>query len=337
MPAELDVYRDWLGIRETRRPLDYYTLLRLKTFEDDPVRIRQHYRKLNAHVRKFAAGDFSEQSQDLLNELAKAMLCLTDARRKAEYDASLGRADAGVGKRRTVEQILLLRKVIDQEQLEKARRYAEAVGLEMHDALLQQKLARPEVVMQVYAESLGLPYIDLADVGVDPVLAPRVPAILARQHSCAPVMVDDGQALMASPQPLSPDVEDELRLRLGMPVRTVLCTTAGINAAIAEYYSREAAAAEMAAGGGHAPAKPAAASADGGPPDEGAAANARAEQRRRAMMALMAFNLTFVATMIYQFVFRMPPPTMLPALGTALVLAAPVALTVFAGLTLTGK
>ena len=67
MAQELDVYRQWLGITETQRPLNYYQLLRLKTFEDDVAKIRAHYRKLNAHVRKFAAGDYAEASQDLLN------------------------------------------------------------------------------------------------------------------------------------------------------------------------------------------------------------------------------------------------------------------------------
>ena len=56
--ATLDVYRDWLGIKEAERPLNHYQLLRLKKFEDDPEKIRGHYRKLNAHVRKYAAGQY---------------------------------------------------------------------------------------------------------------------------------------------------------------------------------------------------------------------------------------------------------------------------------------
>ena len=55
MPAKIDVYKEWLGIAETARPLNYYQLLRLKTFEDDAIRIAAHYRKMNAHVRKYAA------------------------------------------------------------------------------------------------------------------------------------------------------------------------------------------------------------------------------------------------------------------------------------------
>ncbi len=45
---------------------------------------------------------------------------------------------------------------------------------------------------------------------------------------------------MASPNPLDPDVEEELRLRFNMPVRTVLCTPASINEAIAKYLPRDA-------------------------------------------------------------------------------------------------
>ena len=255
MSTTLDPYREWLGITETARPLNHYQLLRLKKFEDDPAKVREHYRKMNAHVRKFAAGEFAKQSQDLLNELAKAMLCLTDAARKGEYDASLGRADRGPGKRRTLEQILLAQKVIDANQLAKARAYANAIGLEVRDAIVQQKLARPDVVMPAYAESLGLPYLDLADIAFDESLVRQVPAVLARQHSCAPVMVDDKHLLVASPNMLDPNVEEELRLRFGKPVRLVLCTPASINSVIERHYPREAAAAEMASGTANPPTK----------------------------------------------------------------------------------
>src|SRR5262245_25925497 len=108
MTKTLDVYRDWLKIAETARPLNHYQLLRLKPFEDNTAKVREHYRAMNTHVRKFAAGEFAKQSQDLLNELARAMLCLTDKQRKLEYDASLGRKDAKAGpKGQSFEQLLL--------------------------------------------------------------------------------------------------------------------------------------------------------------------------------------------------------------------------------------
>ena len=139
-----------------RRPLTHYQLLRLKKFEDDPAKIREHYRKMNAHVRKFATGEFAEQSQELLNELAKSMLCLTDTRRKGEYDASLGRPKPASARKQTMEEILIGRKIIDAAGLEKARNLAKAINVEIRDAVMQQKMVKPDVVMTAYAESIGL-------------------------------------------------------------------------------------------------------------------------------------------------------------------------------------
>lgn len=251
MAKELDVYRDWLGISETARPLNHYQLLRLDLFEDDPAKARANYRKMNAHVRKYAAGEYGDRSQELLNELAKAMLCLTDNLRKAEYDASLGRQAGGAQKGaggRSFEELLVARKILDSSALDKARRLSRTIGVEVRDAVMQQKLAPADQVMQIYAESLGLPYVEIADVGVDESLVPKLPAVYARQQSVAPLMVDDGRVLVVAPHQLGPEVEDQLRLRFGMPVRTVLCTPSSINETITKYYPREQANAELASG-----------------------------------------------------------------------------------------
>jgi hypothetical protein len=299
MPQTLDVYRDWLGIKETNRPLNYYQIMRLKQFEDDQAKIREHYRKMNAHVRKYASGDFAKQSQELLNELSKAMLTLTDVRRKREYDATLGRKDTGEGRRRTLEEILLYSKVVDEAGLAKARTFANAIGVEVKDALVQQKLAKPETVMPAYAESLGLPYLDLADIHIDPQLVARLPATLARQNSCAPLMVDGKQLLFVAPNPLDPDVEQELRMRMGLPVRTILCTPAAITEILDKHFPREAAAAEMASGVLNRPI--AQATPGGAAPTAAAPARIAASpelKKKRRLVGIMAFNFTFFLLMV---------------------------------------
>lgn len=244
MSQTLDVYRDWLGIKETRRPLNHYQLLRLKPFEDDPAKIREHYRKLNAHVRKYAAGDYAQQSQELLNELAQAMLCLTDERRKAEYDARLGRTTDRQA-RGSLEEILARRGLATPEQLQKAQRYAEAVGLELRDALVQQKVAPAEVIMQCYAESIGLPYVDLDEMQLDGALVVSLPAVLCRKHSLVAVLRDADRVIVVSPHPINPEIEDELRLRLEANVQGALCTATALHAVIEKHYGRGVAEAEM--------------------------------------------------------------------------------------------
>lgn len=242
----LDVYRDWLGIKETDRPLDYYQLLRLKRFEDDQDRVRRHYRKMHNHARKYATGEFSGASQELLNELARAMLCLADIRRKKEYDASLGRKVVRGPRKKELEDIFIERGLLSRQQLDIAQQYAAAVGLSLRDAVCQKEFVPQDAVMQAFAQAEGLPFLELSDVTIDESLLPKISAVTARTHSVVPVMIEHDHLLLASPNPLDLQLEEDLRLRLGMPVRTVLCTSGDVNRLINEYYSREKVDAEMA-------------------------------------------------------------------------------------------
>jgi hypothetical protein len=299
MSKTLDVYRDWLKIAEPARPLGHYQLLRLKPFEDNPAKVREHYRAMNAHVRKYASGEFAKQSQDLLNELAKAMLCLTDARRKSEYDATLGRKETVSGKSRTFEEILLATKVVDQAAIEKARNFAKAINVEVRDALVQQKLAKFEAVLPAYAESIGLPYLDLRDIPLNQQLIARVPPVIARRHSCVPVMIDDKQLLVASPNPLDPNVEEELRLRFGMSVRTVLCTPTNVDEVIAKYVPRDGSAVEPAPLPETSAATDAPAAAAPKPAEKVRPTGPMTpeEQKERQNYAIVTFNITVMVCM----------------------------------------
>jgi len=84
-----DPYVKWLAIRDPRRPPDHYTLLGLQTLEDDPDVIANAADQRMTHIRTFAAGRHSEQSQQILNALAAARVCLLNARTKQPYDENL--------------------------------------------------------------------------------------------------------------------------------------------------------------------------------------------------------------------------------------------------------
>ncbi len=239
MADDIDVYKEWLGIPDGDRPPDHYQLLRLVQFEDDAEKIRNNYKKLNGHVRKYAAGKHSVRSQELLNELAKSMLCLTDAERKREYDVSLGReveAEETTG-RRALEVILTQKQLISTSQAEEARQHSDKTGLDMRDVVVQLKFVDQATATQAYAEELGLPFIDLTDLVPDDNILDQVPKKLVKQHSILPLFVDDDVLLIACTHPPDADLEEELRLRLNHPVRAVLATPLNINQGIAKYYA----------------------------------------------------------------------------------------------------
>jgi cell division septation protein DedD len=237
----LDVYKEWLGIPDGPRPPDHYQLLRLKQFEDSVEKVRANYKKLNGHVRKYATGQYTDESQALLNELAKAMLCLTDLERKREYDISLGREfdEEAVGPR-TMDAILVEQKHVSSEQAQDARAYADRVGLDLRDAFVQMKLVPPDIAAQALAQELGLPYIDLAETAPDDDVLDQVPKLTVKQHSILPLFIDQDVVLVACVEHIGHELEEELRLRFNLPVRAVLAAPQAIHQAIAKYYSAEA-------------------------------------------------------------------------------------------------
>jgi hypothetical protein len=169
---------------------------------------------------------------------------LSDSRRKADYDGTIGgRSDRE--KPQSMERIIRSRKVIDDAALEKAKKFADTVNLDLHEAIINQKLASADVVMPLYADSLGVPFVELADLEIDPDLVPTVPAVMARQNSLTPVLKDEGSIVVASPKPLKPEIEEQLSLRFNAPIRSVICTKAAIDDAIGKHYPREAAVAQM--------------------------------------------------------------------------------------------
>ncbi len=234
----LDVYKDWLGIPDGPRPPDHYVLLRLVQFEDDAEKIRANYKKLNGHVRKYATGQFIDESQALLNEMAKAMLCLTDLERKREYDQTLGREfEADTSGPKTLDVILLDQKHVSPAQAQEARDYAERAGLELRDAFVQLKMVSPDVAAQALALELGLPYVDLADMHPDDDVLDQVPKTTVKQNSILPLFIDEGVLLVACVTRLEHELEDELRMRFNVSVRTVLAAPLAISQAISKYYA----------------------------------------------------------------------------------------------------
>lgn len=235
----LDVYKDWLGIPDGPRPPDHYTLLRLVQFEDDTEKVRANYRKLNAHVRKYATGQYSVKSQELLNELAKAMLLLTDPERKREYDQSQGREfpeELSRTGNRLTENVLAEQGTITKPQIKEVKEFADKRGLTVRDAVVQMKLTDVETATRAMAVELGLSYVDLSETLPDDTVLDRVARATVRRNSIIPLFVDDDYILIACADEISHELEQELRITFDLPVRPVLAAPPAINQAISKYY-----------------------------------------------------------------------------------------------------
>ena len=236
----MDFYKQWLGIPDGPRPPDHYELLRCQRFEDDLEKIRAHYKKLNTHVRKYATGQYSVPSQEMLNELAKAMLCLTDPERKREYDEGKGRDFAPVKDafgRMPLLEVLVARSTISKSQKKEIEEFADKRGLSHRDAVVQMKLAPPDKAAQALAQQLGYSYVDLEDMLPEDSILDRVPRNLVKKHSFLPLFIDDDRLLVASVDELDHELEEELRMRYDVTPRAVIAQPRAIEQAISKYYA----------------------------------------------------------------------------------------------------
>ncbi|MEM1061844.1 MAG: hypothetical protein AAGJ97_05880 [Planctomycetota bacterium] len=234
-----NVYVDWLGIPPDEVPPDHYTLLRLKRFEDDEKVIEKHHGILSGEVRKYAAGKYGPQSQELLNELSRARLLLTDGDRKRDYDEMLGRVfdDADELGRKPMGRWLIDMRAITTAQLREAEAFAEGRGLSLRDAMVQMKLVKPSLAARALAQELGMSFIDLNETLPDDDALDPLPRSIARRHSVVPLFADDGVILVATADEIDAELDERLRLTYGMPVRCVLATPSAISAAIKKYYA----------------------------------------------------------------------------------------------------
>ena len=84
-----DPYQKWLSIPPSEQPPNHYRLLGLVLFENDQETIGSAADRQMAYVRTFQTGPHGPISQQILNELAGARVCLLDPSRRAAYDEQL--------------------------------------------------------------------------------------------------------------------------------------------------------------------------------------------------------------------------------------------------------
>ena len=92
--ATFDPYHHWLGIPPEEQPPNHYRLLGIKPFETSIYAIRNAADQRMAFLKSMQTGEHVQFSQDLLNQVAQAKLCLLDLNKRLPYDARLRQQQA---------------------------------------------------------------------------------------------------------------------------------------------------------------------------------------------------------------------------------------------------
>ncbi len=86
MSDVFDPYHQWLGIAPKDQPPNHYRLLGIEVFESNPEVIESAAERQSTYLHELSTGPQVKESQQLLNEIAAARLCLLSPAEKSKYD-----------------------------------------------------------------------------------------------------------------------------------------------------------------------------------------------------------------------------------------------------------
>ena len=109
-------------------------------------------------------------------------------------------------------------------------------GETLASALLKQGVTNEETVLNIFAEKLEIPYINLKESTIDKEVIDKVPVKFAGYYKCMPLKIKDKVLTIASSYPLDVKIHDEISMSLEHELEVVLALESDISEAIKKHY-----------------------------------------------------------------------------------------------------
>ncbi|MFP5297419.1 MAG: type II secretion system ATPase GspE [Actinomycetota bacterium] len=142
-----------------------------------------------------------------------------------------------------LDELLLSRGVITEQQVEEARAHASNRGRSVGRALIDLGFVSEATLVAILAEQLGVEFVDLSEAHIDQSAVAIVNETTARKHNVMPVRFDEDRRLVvAMSDPANVVAVDDIRALTGYDIRTVVATKADVMAALNRFYRLDASA-----------------------------------------------------------------------------------------------
>ncbi len=136
-----------------------------------------------------------------------------------------------------VGQILLRKGLVTETQLAEARRNPALVqGRPLHLVLSDLGLVDEITALQTLAEALGMAFVDLANMQIDPAVLKSVPAKVIYKKAVFPIARSNGTIRVATSDPFDVYALDELQALTGMHVEPVLASAREIDRLVKQHF-----------------------------------------------------------------------------------------------------
>ncbi len=127
--------------------------------------------------------------------------------------------------------------LISEEQLQEAlKQQKQDRSKPLGEILVERGLVDGQLIRRTLAKKLGIPYVQLRKLNIDPAVTQLVPEALARRHHLMPVTEHQGKLVVVVDDPMNRTPLEELRFHTKRFVEPVMADSEDIQWAINHYY-----------------------------------------------------------------------------------------------------
>lgn len=131
---------------------------------------------------------------------------------------------------------LIEKGLIAKDGLEPILKELDASGLSLQQALVKHNLFLEKDILNILAEKLKIPCLDLRNLSVDKEALNKVPVKIAMYYRFVPIGIKDKTLTIATDTPLDIKTQDEIRTQLGFDIEAVLACSTDIREGLKKYY-----------------------------------------------------------------------------------------------------
>ena len=132
--------------------------------------------------------------------------------------------------------ILYEKRLITQEQLERILKAQKDNNKELQKVIIDLDILKKDQMMLALADEIGEEYVNLNDISIDPTIVVLIPEEMARRHQLIAIDKDEKKLTVAMANPLDVFAHDELKIRLGYDIDSVLSYGEDIDKALDEVF-----------------------------------------------------------------------------------------------------
>lgn len=132
--------------------------------------------------------------------------------------------------------ILYEKGLITDEQLDRILKIQQDNGNDLQKIIINLDILKKDELMIALADEIGVKYVNLDDINIEPTIVVLIPEEMARRHQLIAIDKDKKILTVAMANPLDVFAHDELKIRLGYDIDSVLSYGEDIDKALDEVF-----------------------------------------------------------------------------------------------------